>query len=96
MSSRVRILRLAEYSIEVEIYAYILVRDYSEFLALQEELILLIVEAIEKTGAAIALPSQGPLGLQESWADPEKAKAARARMEKTRDSGNSGGGAPAS
>ena len=95
-SSRVRILRLAEYSIEVEIYAYILVRDYSEFLALQEELILLIVEAIEKTGAAIAVPSQGPLGLQESWVDPEKAKAARARMEKTRDSGNSGGGAPAS
>ena len=80
----------------MEIYAYILVRDYSEFLALQEELILLIVEAIEKTGAAIALPSQGPLGLQESWVDPEKAKAARARMEKTRDSGNSGDGAPAS
>jgi MscS family membrane protein len=95
-SSRVRILRMAEYSIEVEIYAYILVRDYSEFLALQEELILLIIEAIEKTGAAIALPTQGPLGLQDSWIDPEKAKAVRARMEKTRDSGNSGGGAPAS
>src|SRR5207245_8226742 len=29
-SSRVRLLRMAEYSIEVEIYAYILVRDYSE------------------------------------------------------------------
>ena len=60
-SSRVRLLRLAEYAIEIEIYAYILVRDYSEFLAQQEELILSTVEAIEKTGAAIALPSQATL-----------------------------------
>jgi len=95
-TSRVRLLRMAEYSIEVEIYAYILVRDYSEFLALQEELILLIVEAIEKTGAAIALPTQGPFVLQDPWIDPEKAKAARARIEKSRDSGNSGGTTPAS
>jgi MscS family membrane protein len=95
-SSRVRLLRMAEYSIEVEIYAYILVRDYSEFLALQEELILLIVEAIEKTGAAIALPAQGPFVLQDPWTDPEKTKAARARIEKSRDGGNSGGTTPAS
>jgi len=95
-TSRVRLLRMAEYSIEMETYAYILVRDYSEFLAMQEELILLMIEAIEKTGAAIALPSQGPIVLQESWIDPEKAKAAKARFEKSRDSGNSGGATPAS
>jgi len=73
-TSRVRLLRMAEYSIEVEIYAYILVRDYAEFLALQEELILSIVDAIEKTGAAIALPSVGPVFAQDAWIDPEKVK----------------------
>jgi MscS family membrane protein len=83
-TSRVRLLRMAEYSIEVEIYAYILVRDYAEFLAHQEELILSIVEAIEKTGAAIALPSVGPVLMQDSWIDPEKAKAARARFAQSR------------
>src|SRR6266436_5085262 len=85
-TSRVRLLRMAEYSIEVEIYAYILVRDYAEFLALQEELILSIVDAIEKTGAAIALPSVGPVLTQDAWIDPEKAKSAKAHSDKSRDS----------
>jgi MscS family membrane protein len=85
-TSRVRLLRMAEYSIELEIYAYILVRDYAEFLALQEELILSIVDAIEKTGAAIALPSIGPVFTRDGWIDPEKVKAAKAHSEKSRDS----------
>jgi MscS family membrane protein len=90
-TSRVRLLRLAEYGIEVEIYAYILVRDFSEFLALQEELLLLVVESIERTGAAIALPSQATLVTQDSWIDPEKARAAKERIEKKRDSNIAGG-----
>ncbi len=93
-TSRVRILRMAEYSIEVEIYAYILVRDYPEFLALQEELILSILDAIEKTGAAIALPSVGPVLTPDAWIDPEKAKAGKARPEKSRDSGAPDGNLP--
>jgi len=93
-TTRVRLLRMAEYSIEMEIYAYILVRDYSEFLALQEELILSIVDAIEKTGAAIALPSVGPILTTDGWIDPEKVKAAKVRFEKSHDSGAPGGNLP--
>jgi MscS family membrane protein len=93
-TSRVRILRMAEYSIEMEIYAYILVRDYAQFLALQEQLILSIVDAIEKTGAAIALPTVGPVLTTDAWIDPEKAKAAKARSEKSRDSGAPDGNLP--
>ena len=93
-TSRVRLLRMAEYSIEVEIYAYILIRDYTEFLAQQEELILSIVEAVEKTGAAIALPSLGPILTQDTWIDPEKAKAAKARLEKSRESRASDSNSP--
>jgi hypothetical protein len=51
---------------------------------LQEELILSIVDAIEKTGAAIALPSIGPVFTQDAWIDPEKVKAAKAHSEKSR------------
>jgi MscS family membrane protein len=87
-TSRVRAIKFAEYSIEVEIYAYILVRDFPEFLTHQEQLLLQIVEAVEKTGAAIALPSQGALILQDTWIDPEKAKAAKSRV---KDSGDASG-----
>jgi len=86
-TSRVRAVKFAEYSIEVEIYAYILVRDFVEFLAHQEELVLQIVAGIEKTGAAIALPSQGALLLQDPWMDPEKIRAAKAKMKEARESG---------
>jgi MscS family membrane protein len=95
-SSRVRLLRLAEYAIEIEIYAYILVRDYSEFLAQQEELILSTVEAIEKTGAAIALPSQATLVTQDSWIDPEKAQAVKAKIENAAAAKSSEGKSPRS
>jgi len=87
-TSRVRAIKFAEYSIEVEIYAYILVRDFSEFLTHQEQLLLQIVEAVEKTSAAIALPSQGALILQDTWIDPEKVKAAKSRV---KDSGDASG-----
>lgn len=89
-SARVRILRFAEYSIEVEIYAYILVRDYAEFLAIQEGLLLEIVDVIDRTGAAVALPSVATLLAKDSWVDPEKAKAAKAAIEKARDPGSLG------
>lgn len=85
-TSRVRLIRFADYSIDLEVYAYILVRDYAEYLELQEELILSIVEAIEKTGVAIALPSQGAF-IPDSWIDPEKVKAAKAKLEKAREPG---------
>jgi len=95
-TSRVRLLRLGEYGIEIEIYAYILVRDYSEFLEIQEGLILSVVEAIEKTGAAIALPSQATLVTQDSWIDPGKAKGASSKIDKTSNPETPGGKKPAS
>lgn len=78
-SSRVRLLRFADFAIEVEVYSYILVRDYGEFLELQEQLLLSILEVIEKTGAAIALPSQATLLTQDAWIDPGKIKAIKPR-----------------
>jgi MscS family membrane protein len=80
---RVRLLRFAEWAIEVEIYAYILVRDFAEFLAIQEELLLAVVDTIERTGAAVALPSQATLVTKDAWIDPEKEKAAKAAIEKS-------------
>lgn len=93
-SSRVRFLRFADYAVEVEVYAYILVRDYAEFLELQEQLLLSILESIERTGAVIALPTQATLVTQDSWVDPEKTKAAKARIAKSPDPGTPGGDAP--
>lgn len=86
-TSRVRLLKLGENAVEVELYAYILERGYAEFLAVQEELLLQTMEVIERTGAAVALPSQTTMVAQDKWVDPEKAAAAKKAMEKIRDPG---------
>jgi MscS family membrane protein len=86
-SARVRLLKLGENAIEVEIYSYIAVREYREFLAVQEELILQAMDVLESSGAQVALPTQTTMVTRDAWIDPEKAAAARRAMEKSRDPG---------
>jgi MscS family membrane protein len=81
------LLKLGENAIEVEIYSYILVREYREFLATQEELILQAMDVLESSGAAVALPTQTTMVTRDAWVDPQKAAAAQKAMEKSRDPG---------
>jgi len=89
-SSRVRFVRFADYALEIEIYCYILEAEYGAYLATQEALLFSIMEAIEKAGAVVALPTQTTFVEQDSWVSPEKAKAAKAAAEGARDSGAPG------
>jgi MscS family membrane protein len=86
-TSRVRVMRFGENAIEVEVYAYILERDYAVFLATQEDLLLQLMEALERTGAAVALPTQTTMVTQDAWVDPVKAAAAAKAIERARDPG---------
>jgi len=86
-SARIRLLRFAEYAIEVELYCYILEPEFTAYLATQEQLLLKIMDTIEKAGAVVALPTQTTFVTQDSWIDPLKAKAAQAAVEKARDPG---------
>jgi MscS family membrane protein len=90
-TGRVRVVRFGENAIEVELYVYILERDYSAFLAAQENLLLQVMETLERTGGAVALPSQTTMVTQDAWVDPDKAAAARAAMGKSGEPGESGG-----
>jgi MscS family membrane protein len=75
-SSRVRFVKFADYALEVEIFCYILEAEYNAYLATQEALFFSIMDAIEKAGAVVALPTQTTLVTQDAWVDPAKAKAA--------------------
>jgi MscS family membrane protein len=57
-SIRVRFLRFGSYSLDVEVFAYAKAHDWSQFLELQEDLLLGIMQCIESAGVQIALPSQ--------------------------------------
>jgi len=55
---RVRFQRLAAFSLDVEVSAYLFARDWSHFMELQESLLLNVTRIIEDSGTAIALPWQ--------------------------------------
>ena len=57
-TTRVRFRRYAAESLDVEVYAYVLVREQNLFLEIQEELLLQIMSCLEVAGVEIAVPSQ--------------------------------------
>ena len=60
----VRFVGVGTYSLDVEVFAYIMTADGDEFLQIQQELLLRILDAIQAAGTALAVPTQAylPLG----------------------------------
>ena len=54
----VRFVGVGTYSLDVEIFAYVLTRDGDEFTRIQQELFLWILDAVEAAGTALAVPTQ--------------------------------------
>lgn len=57
-SVRVRFLRFAPSSLDVEIFAYVWAGDWNQFLKIQEFLLLRIMDCIESSGVQFAFPLQ--------------------------------------
>ena len=54
----VRFIGVGAYSLDVEVVAYVTTADYDEFLAIQQELLIKILQAVEQAGTALAVPLQ--------------------------------------
>ena len=49
---------MGAYSLDLELFAYVLTRNMDDFLRIQQELLLWVLEAVEAAGTALALPTQ--------------------------------------
>ena len=56
MSSRARFIRFSGTSLDLEIFAYVLETEQPAFLAIQENLLLGIMDIIDRSGTAVAAP----------------------------------------
>lgn len=56
--ARVRFIGIGPYSLDIEIFAYIRTADFDEFLVVQQELLLSILQLVRDAGTALAVPSQ--------------------------------------
>ncbi len=57
-SVRVRFIRLGSFSLDVDVFAYLVARDWDHFLELQEQLLFAVTDIVDRAGAQIAFPSQ--------------------------------------
>jgi MscS family membrane protein len=83
-SARIRFVKLGSYSLDLEIFAYILATDYGVFLEIQEDLLLRIMDIVEQSGTGFALPSQTAYFAKGRGLDADKTRAAVARVRQWR------------
>jgi MscS family membrane protein len=57
-SIRVRLFRFGPSSLDIELFAYVVTKDWGRFLEIQEELLMSVMGIVEGAGAAIAFPTQ--------------------------------------
>jgi len=72
-------------ALRLEISSYVLTRDLSEFAAIREDLLLRIMNIVEKSGSGFAFPSQTVYFSRDSGLDKEKASATEQEVQQWRD-----------
>jgi MscS family membrane protein len=82
---RVRLTDIAGSSLSLEVMAYILTRDFNEFAAVREDLLLRIMDVMEDSGGGLALPSQTLYLSRDGGVEKEKADNAIKKIAEWRD-----------
>jgi hypothetical protein len=84
---RIRLVKLGESSLDLEIFAYVPTADYDEFLAVREDIYLRIMDIVAQSGTSLAFPSQTTYTASDSGIDEAKRAAAEARVREWREAG---------
>ncbi|MDQ0316922.1 mechanosensitive ion channel family protein [Amorphus orientalis] len=78
--ARARFLGFGNHAIEIEIFAYIRTTDWSEFLAIGEDIMLRLMEVVEQSGTYFAVPTRTLQLGRDPGPDAERAQASEAAV----------------
>jgi len=84
-SARIRLAGLDNNSLSLEIFSYVLTQDFTEFTAIREDLLLRIMEIVEKSGTDFAFPSRTVYLTRDPGLDKERASSAEQQVQQWRD-----------
>ncbi len=84
-SARVRLAGFDNSALTLEIFSYVLTQDFAEFTAIREDLLLRVMEIIEKSGSGFAFPSRTVYFTRDPGLDKEKMGAAEQQVQHWRD-----------
>ena len=86
--ARIRFVGFEEGALVLEIFSYILTREFSDFLAIREDLLLRIMDIIGSAGTELALPSRTLYLGKDAGLDRERTTQAVSKVEQWREGGN--------
>ncbi|MBT8363968.1 MAG: mechanosensitive ion channel family protein [Deltaproteobacteria bacterium] len=78
---RARFRRFGDYSLDIELFAYIRTNDRLEYWAIREDLNLRIMDIVKEAGTGFAFPSQTAYFTEDSGLDAEYSRKAEAQVE---------------
>jgi MscS family membrane protein len=84
---RIRFVSYGDYSLDLEIFAFVNTPDFNEYLAIQEDLLLRIMDVVAASGTGFAFPSSTTYLARDGGNDPERTRAAEGRVRAWREGG---------
>ncbi len=85
--ARVRFIGFGTYSKDLEVFAYLRCQDQSEFLAIQEDILLRMEDIVNKAGSGFAFPSQTTYLGRDTGIDTDSGEKAEAKVKQWRSGG---------
>jgi MscS family membrane protein len=86
-SARVRFVGFGNSSLNLEAFAYVLETEYADFLSIQEDLLLRVMDIVEASGSSIAFPSQTTYLATDAGLDAAKSREAIDSVRQWREQG---------
>jgi MscS family membrane protein len=83
--ARVRFNKFGAYSLDIDVFAFVLTSDWTEFLGIQEDIFLRIIDVVDRSGSGFAFPSQTTYLEAGSGINLEKKDAAEAEIKKSKE-----------
>ncbi|WP_233507326.1 mechanosensitive ion channel family protein [Adhaeribacter pallidiroseus] len=83
-SARVRLVGIGDSSFNLEVFSYVLTSDFNEFLEVQEDLLLRMMDVVEASGSGLAFPSQTIYLGRDAGKSKEKTQAAEQKVKEWR------------
>ncbi|MGZ4819525.1 MAG: mechanosensitive ion channel family protein [Terriglobales bacterium] len=84
-SARIRLAGFDNSALTLEIFSYVLTQDFAEFTAIREDLLLRVMEIVEKSGSGFAFPSRTVYFTRDPGLDKEKTGTAEQQVQHWRD-----------
>ncbi len=84
-SARVRFVGVGDFSFNLEVFSYVLTADINEFLEIQEDLLLRMMDVIDASGTGFAFPSQTLYLGKDPGLSEEKTQTAEEQVQAWRD-----------